>query len=137
VAGDELLRIVASRLAITVRAGDALGRIGGDEFLVVCPGIAGAGPALRVAERIAGAVNRPVRLAGVTLDLQVSIGVAYAGRRSIGADALVRQADTAMYASKRRGQGRPVAYSSALLRSRSVHLKGGRGPEDPSVAAAH
>ena len=135
-AGDELLRIVADRLAITVRASDTLGRVGGDEFLVVCPGVAGAESALMVAERIARAVNQPVRLAGVTLDLQVSIGVAYAGRRAIGADVLVRRADTAMYASKRHGQGCPVAYSSALLRSIPVDLKGGRGPENVSAAAS-
>ena len=136
IAGDELLRIVADRLAITVRAGDALGRIGGDEFLVVCPGVGGADSALRVAERIANTVNRPVQLADVTLDLQVSIGVAYAGRRSIGADALVRRADAAMYASKRRGLGRPVAYSSALLRSIPDDPKGGHGPEGVSAAAS-
>jgi diguanylate cyclase (GGDEF)-like protein/PAS domain S-box-containing protein len=134
-AGDELLRIVADRLALTVRAGDALGRIGGDEFLVVCPGVVGDEPALRVADRIARAVNRPACLAGVTLDLQVSIGVAHAGRRAIGADALVRRADTAMYASKRRGLGRPVAYSSALLRSAPIDVNGGRRPEKVSVAA--
>jgi diguanylate cyclase (GGDEF)-like protein/PAS domain S-box-containing protein len=117
--GDEVLRIVADRLAITVRAGDTLGRVGGDEFLVVCPGVAGAEPALRVADRIAGAVNRPVRLAGITLELQVSIGVAHAGRRAISADALVGRADAAMYVSKRRGHGRPVAFSSALVRTSS------------------
>jgi diguanylate cyclase (GGDEF)-like protein/PAS domain S-box-containing protein len=115
-AGDELLRIVADRLAISVRAGDALGRVGGDEFLVVCPGLAGADPATRVAERLARALNQPVRLAGATLELQASLGVAYAGRRSVNADALVRRADAAMYASKRDGHGRPVLYSSALAR---------------------
>ncbi|MGO9180548.1 MAG: diguanylate cyclase, partial [Candidatus Limnocylindrales bacterium] len=115
-AGDELLRIVADRLAITVRARDALGRVGGDEFLVVCPGLAGTDPAIRVAERLAYALNQPVRLAGTTLELQASLGAAYAGRRSVTADALVRRADTAMYASKRDGHGRPVLYSSALAR---------------------
>jgi diguanylate cyclase (GGDEF)-like protein len=116
-AGDELLRIVADRLVATVRAGDTLGRVGGDEFLVVCPGIVGAEPALSVADRIATAVNRPARLSAATLDLQVSIGVAHSGRRAISADRLVARADTAMYASKRRGDGRPVAYTSALRRS--------------------
>ena len=119
-AGDEVLRTVADRLAISVRAGDALGRVGGDEFLVVCPGLRGAEPAKRVAERIARAVNRPVRLAGATLGLQASIGVAVAGRRAIGADALVRRADAAMYASKRGGEGRPIVYSSALAREQPV-----------------
>ena len=116
-AGDELLRTVADRLAISVRTGDVLGRTGGDEFLVVCPGVSGAEPALRVAERIARAVNQPVRLAAITLELQASIGVALAGRRHIGADALVRHADVAMYRSKRDGNGRPVVYSAALSRA--------------------
>jgi diguanylate cyclase (GGDEF)-like protein/PAS domain S-box-containing protein len=126
-AGDELLRIVADRLVATVRAGDTLGRVGGDEFLVVCPGIVGAEPALSVADRIATAVNRPARLSAATLDLQVSIGVAHSGRRAISADRLVAHADTAMYASKRRGDGRPVAYASALRRSH-VGVEPTRGP---------
>jgi diguanylate cyclase (GGDEF)-like protein/PAS domain S-box-containing protein len=134
-AGDELLRVVADRLAGTVRAGDTLGRVGGDEFLVVCPGVVGAEPARRVADRIASAVNKPVTLAGVTREIQVSIGVAHAGRRVISADALVGRADAAMYASKRRGRGRPVAYSSALKRSAPIATRSLRRPEDVSARA--
>jgi diguanylate cyclase (GGDEF)-like protein/PAS domain S-box-containing protein len=119
-AGDELLRIVADRLAIAVRADDALGRIGGDEFLVVCSGIRGVGPARRVAERIGRALCRPVHLAGTMLDLQASLGVAYSGRRPITADALVARADAAMYESKRQGLGRPVVYSADLARPSQV-----------------
>ena len=119
-AGDELLRIVADRLAIAVRADDALGRIGGDEFLVVCSGIRGVGPAQRVAERISRALCRSVHLAGTTLDLQASLGVAYSGRRPITADALVARADAAMYESKRQGLGRPVVYSADLARTSQV-----------------
>jgi diguanylate cyclase (GGDEF)-like protein/PAS domain S-box-containing protein len=119
-AGDELLRIVADRLAIAVRADDALGRIGGDEFLVVCSGIRGVAPARRVAERISRALCRPVHLAGTTLDLQASLGVAYAGHRPITADALVARADAAMYESKRQGLGRPVVYSADLARTSQV-----------------
>jgi diguanylate cyclase (GGDEF)-like protein/PAS domain S-box-containing protein len=119
-AGDELLRIVADRLAIAVRADDALGRIGGDEFLVVCSGIRDVGPARRVAERISRALQRPVHVAGTTLDMQASLGVAYSGRRSITADALVARADAAMYESKRQGLGRPVVYSADLARTSQV-----------------
>jgi len=119
-AGDELLRIVADRLAIAVRGDDALGRIGGDEFLVVCSGIRGVGPAQRVAERISRALCRSVHLAGTTLDLQASLGVAYSGRRPITADALVARADAAMYESKRQGLGRPVVYSADLARTSQV-----------------
>lgn len=113
-AGDELLRVVADRLAITVRAGDVLGRVGGDEFLIVCPNVTGREPALRVGERIARAVNQPVRLEGGTIELRASIGVAWSGRRRIGADTLVRRADAAMYASKRDGAGQPVFYTRDL-----------------------
>jgi diguanylate cyclase (GGDEF)-like protein/PAS domain S-box-containing protein len=121
VAGDELLRTVADRLAITVRSGDPLGRIGGDEFLVVCPAVGGPQPALAVAERIAHALRQPVRLAGATLELRASVGVAYT-RRRLRADLLVQHADAAMYYSKRSGEGRPVAYSAAVARaSQSGH----------------
>ena len=119
-AGDELLRVVADRLAIAVRADDALGRIGGDEFLIVCSGIRDVGPARRVAERISRALCRPVHLAGTTLDLQASLGVAYSGRRPITADALVARADAAMYESKRQGLGRPVVYSADLAGTSQV-----------------
>jgi diguanylate cyclase (GGDEF)-like protein len=116
-AGDQLLRVAADRLSRAVRGGDALGRVGGDEFLVVCPGLAGADPAMRVAERLARALNQPVRLATTTLDLQASLGVASGARGIVRADALVRRADAAMYASKRDGRGRPTVYSSALMHS--------------------
>ena len=112
--GDELLRTVADRLAISVRSGDSLGRVGGDEFLVVCPGAGGKASAGLIGERIAHVVNQPVRLAGATVDLRVSVGVAVRGRRVIGADALVRRADAAMYASKRAGEGRPVVYAAGM-----------------------
>jgi diguanylate cyclase (GGDEF)-like protein len=118
--GDELLRIVADRLAIAVRADDALGRIGGDEFLVVCSGIRGVAPARRVAERISRAFCRPVHLAGTTLEMQASLGVAFSGHRPITADALVARADAAMYESKRQGLGRPVVYSADLARTSSA-----------------
>jgi diguanylate cyclase (GGDEF)-like protein len=112
-AGDELLRTVADRLAITVRGGDPLGRIGGDEFLVVCPGMAGPKPALEVADRIAHALRQPARLAGATLELRASVGVAHT-RRPVRADLLVQHADAAMYCSKRHGEGRPVLYRPAV-----------------------
>ena len=115
-AGDELLRIVADRLAIAVRAEDALGRIGGDEFLVVCSGVQGVSGARRVAERISRALRRPVRLAGSTVDLRASLGVAVARGRVTSADALVAEADAAMYESKRLGLGRPVVFGRSTSR---------------------
>ena len=116
VAGDELLRTVADRLAITVRSGDPLGRFGGDEFLVACPGVGGPEQAMAVAERLAHALRQPVRLAGATLQVRASVGVAFS-RQRVRADLLVHRADAAMYLSKRRGEGRPVVYSAAVARA--------------------
>ncbi len=106
-AGDDLLRIVADRLRAAVRDRDSVGRIGGDEFIVVCPGVQTRTLALQVAERIATSLLRPVTVGGTAMNLQASIGVARGGS-ALDADRLVAQADEAMYASKREGRGRPI-----------------------------
>jgi diguanylate cyclase (GGDEF)-like protein/PAS domain S-box-containing protein len=106
-AGDELLRLTAQRLSTVLRREDIVGRIGGDEFLVVCRGLDSAERALAMGGRVQEAVCAPVVLAGTPVDVTASIGVAWAGP---GADvaALVKRADAAMYRSKEEGRGRPV-----------------------------
>ena len=113
-AGDEVLRTVADRLGVSVRGGDVLGRVGGDAFLVVCPGVRGPASARAIGERIARTVNQPIRLAGATLDIRVSVGVALSSRRVVNPDVLVRRADAAMYASKRAAAGQPVVYAAGM-----------------------
>ena len=107
-AGDELLRRVAERLGAVIRGGDRLGRIGGDEFLIVCAGIRTGDQAARVAARVAGALGSAVTIAGQELTVQASVGLAGPGSDTATADRLVARADAAMYQSKRRGLGRPV-----------------------------
>lgn len=108
-AGDELLRLVAQRLQSVVRADDLVGRIGGDEFLVVCPEIGGPEQAMRLAERVADALRKEVCLVGVSAaqQLEASIGVACSAGDGVGADVLVAQADSAMYESKHERAGQP------------------------------
>jgi diguanylate cyclase (GGDEF)-like protein/PAS domain S-box-containing protein len=106
-AGDELLSIVAQRLQGVVRDVDMVGRIGGDEFLAVCPDIGGADQAMKLAERLAEAQREEVRVAKGGIMMQVSIGVAWTNGERVDADAIVAQADNAMYESKREGAGRP------------------------------
>ena len=113
-AGDELLRVAADRLAATVRAGDALGRIGGDEFLIVCRNVPSAATARAVARRVSRAVSRSVVLPGGTVRISASIGLSYTSRLDVTSDELVGQADAAMYELKRRGQGRPVTFGPGL-----------------------
>jgi diguanylate cyclase (GGDEF)-like protein/PAS domain S-box-containing protein len=112
-AGDELLRIIGGRLRDTVRGEDLVGRIGGDEFLVMCPGVGGPEAAMRLAERLARRLHECVRLADGSVSPQVSIGVAWSGRDGVDADALVALADTAMYESKRQRCGQPKLARAA------------------------
>jgi diguanylate cyclase (GGDEF)-like protein/PAS domain S-box-containing protein len=106
-AGDELLRVVAARLQRAVREGDVVGRLGGDEFLVVCPDIGGSEEALATAQRVRSSISGAVRLGSATLDVRVSLGVACAPAGT-SADAIVARADAAMYESKRNRDGTPV-----------------------------
>ena len=105
-AGDRLLRRIAERLRGAVREQDLVGRIGGDEFLILCPEIGGHEPAVALAERIAELLRRDVALSAG--GRQASIGVAWSSGEAIDAEALVARADRAMYASKRERAGRPA-----------------------------
>ncbi|WP_156036523.1 GGDEF domain-containing protein [Blastococcus sp. URHD0036] len=105
--GDELLRLTATRLCAAVRPDDVVGRIGGDEFLVVSRGHTEPGTALALGRRIQAALGEPAVLASGPVALQASLGVACggAGTQPIS---LMREADQAMYRSKQEGAGAPV-----------------------------
>jgi diguanylate cyclase (GGDEF)-like protein len=115
-AGDDVLQVVAARLAGCLRDGNIVGRFGGDEFMVVCPGATDEGLA-RIVERVERAVREPIEVAGTTVSIGVSIGVAvsHAGA-PLRRDALVSSADARMYQRK---HGRsPGAELSAASRVR-------------------
>ncbi|MGH2865301.1 MAG: diguanylate cyclase domain-containing protein [Solirubrobacteraceae bacterium] len=128
-AGDELLRAVGERLRQTVRSEDVVGRIGGDEFLIVCPQVGGPDAAMILAQRLCGALHQPVALSAGDVLPQVSVGVAWSNCDRLDADALVAQADSAMYRSKHRRSGTPElagAQPRASVR-RSSPRTGARG----------
>jgi diguanylate cyclase (GGDEF)-like protein len=101
-AGDRLLVEVADRLRGTLRDGDHVGRFGGDEFLVICPGVDSPDQAREIAERIAMVLTSTVDLGSCPIQLQASVGVAWTKKR-LDADTLIAWADSAMYESKRLG----------------------------------
>jgi len=109
-AGDDLLVAVADRLADAVRDEDILGRIGGDEFLVVCSRIRGRAEALQVGERINDLLHGDVAVAGGQVALSASVGVACNDLGATTAEELVGQADAAMYQAKREGGSRVVLF---------------------------
>ena len=108
--GDTVLREVAARLSVALREGDLLGRWGGEEFLVVLPG-AERSEARAVAERLREVISsRPFAVGtGDEIDVTVSVGVASTTRGD--REAVVHQADRALYAAK--GAGRNLVIAAA------------------------
>jgi diguanylate cyclase (GGDEF)-like protein len=110
--GDQLLTEIARRIASTLRPSDTLGRFGGDEFVVVCEATTPE-LAIGVANRIVEAVSAPLELAALTIQVTSSIGVA-TSEESAAVDDLIRNADEAMYAAKRRGGNCVEFYDDEL-----------------------
>ena len=113
-AGDDLLVALAPRLHDAVRPSDTVARLGGDEFLVVCEQLDGAHEAIRVAERVAQAINQPIVLAAGEHFITASIGIAVADTADADPADLVRDADAAMYRAKERGRGRYELFDDVL-----------------------
>ena len=108
-AGDAVLVQVAQRLQQHARASDAVGRVGGEEFLLLLDETAAA-PARQSAERLRALLDgAPVAAAGQALTVTASVGVAVIDVRDRDVDALIRRADRALYRAKADGRNR-VAF---------------------------
>jgi diguanylate cyclase (GGDEF)-like protein len=119
-AGDDLLRAVAERLRACVRPEDLAVRLGGDEFGVLVED-GESGGAVIVAQRILDALRAPFPIHGTEVAIHGSIGVAVSRRPQDGAEALVRDADVAMYSAKASGKGgyaifQPRFYAAVVRR---------------------
>ena len=111
-AGDELLVEVASRLAPLLRAGDTMARFGGDEF-VVCSERCDEEAALQLAHRLLSALAEPFAISGGVVTVDGSIGIAL-GTGGETPDAVLRDADLAMYRAKATGRGHAEVFEPAL-----------------------
>jgi diguanylate cyclase (GGDEF)-like protein len=103
-AGDEILRVVAARLRTVIRSDDLIGRIGGDEFVVVCPEGKEPLDEAELVARLGAALNDDVTFARRRITLRASIGVATSRSGEIDAEAVLTRADAAMYRAKGRGE---------------------------------
>ena len=109
--GDELLQIIARRLTGAIRGQDTVGRIGGDEFIILLPE-ADHAAALAVSRKIETALREPVDLSGVAgYRPQASMGVAVYPRDGESVDLLMRNADSAMYSAKGLGRNQIQSYT--------------------------
>jgi len=111
--GDRLLRIVAHRLTHSVRPGDLVARLGGDEFAVLLPSVREVSAAREVASRLRAALSEPIRMEGMSFEIEASVGIALYPDDATGFELLMQHADVAMYLAKERRSGveRYVAHS--------------------------
>lgn len=118
-AGDQCLRAVVNPIVSELRENDALGRYGGEEFLVVLPGVA-ANDAEAIAERIRTGVQQlPLLISGARIDLTMSVGVATLSPGMLTPEDLIERADVALYRAKEGGRNR-VRYASGAMTPRPM-----------------
>ncbi|HZQ28454.1 MAG TPA: EAL domain-containing protein [Acidimicrobiales bacterium] len=118
--GDALLRAVAGRFRGLLRPQDTSARFGGDEFTVLCEDLDGPQEALDIANRIGRGLAQPFTLEEHEMFLTASIGVALADGSDVRPEALLRDADAAMYRAKQHGKDRAVLFD-ADMRASAVH----------------
>ena len=114
--GDELLVQVARRLQSHVRPTDLVTRIGGDEFMILLDHVVTVSEAMDLADRLRLCLQEPFVLGGVEFFLSASVGLAFASGDdpSATAEALVRDADTAMYQAKESGRDKVAVFDESM-----------------------
>jgi diguanylate cyclase (GGDEF)-like protein/PAS domain S-box-containing protein len=113
-AGDHLLQAVAQRIARTVREGDTVARVGGDEFALLLPAIARGENAARVAEKLLEALRQPLSIDGRELFVSGSLGITIYPDDGVDPETLVKNADAAMYRAKDQGRDDYRLYAPAM-----------------------
>ena len=98
--GDNLLKVVAERIATNLRPGDMVARLGGDEFAVLAPDLFSGKDALGVGKRLLQVLEEPFEVDGVRLGVQASIGIAHFPEHGDTMELLLQRADIALYAAK-------------------------------------
>ena len=115
-AGDEVLKVVATRLQSCVREPDLVARLAGDEFVILLEDIDVPATAIKVAQRVLDVLDRPMQVPGKVLAVSASIGIAVGDDRYALADELERDADIALYRAKSLGRNRYVLFDASLQR---------------------
>ena len=112
-AGDRLLEVVGERLQSVMRDQDTVGRMGGDEFVVLLESSAHEAPPQTIAERVIDVLREPVTLEeGRTISVSVSIGIAIGSRPT--AEQLIQDADLALYTAKAAGKDRAILFEASM-----------------------
>jgi diguanylate cyclase (GGDEF)-like protein len=113
-AGDNVLRVMAERLLRAVRREDTVARLGGDEFVVLLPDLNDPRAAVRIAELLVGTLAVPIPMGDIEVPVSVSIGVCSVIDVEMDAEALMKNADTALYEAKAGGRNRFAVYKQDM-----------------------
>ena len=113
-AGDELLIEFGKRLSMFLRPGDSVARLGGDEFAILLTSISGLGEATLVAERVHDLLSQKFLIADKEIYATASIGIALSGAKYASPEDLLRDADLAMYRTKRRRAGSYAVFDNLM-----------------------
>lgn len=119
-AGDELLRIVAARLARSVRAEDMVGRVGGDEFACLLADVPSREQLSHLACKLFDAVGAPMKIGQLKLTIHASIGIAVCPTDGASAEGLLKSADDAMVRAKRQNSGYAFFAESTTAEARGT-----------------
>jgi diguanylate cyclase (GGDEF)-like protein len=112
--GDELIGAVTKRLRHLIRDEALVARLGGDEFAVITPGATDSSTLTKIADRIIASLCAPYSIAGHTIVIGASIGIAIIDRPSLRAADIMRYADMALYRAKNEGRRRACIYDDAM-----------------------
>ncbi|WP_350648327.1 EAL domain-containing protein [Pseudomonas sp. HY13-MNA-CIBAN-0226] len=116
-AGDHLLKVVARRLESCIRADDIFARIGGDEFAILLAGDETAPLAIELAQRIVSQLSQPVAIDGQDIFTSCSLGIVTTDASHETPEDLLRDADVAMYAAKKKGRGRWTIFDASMRKA--------------------
>lgn len=113
-AGDAVLVSAAETMNSVMREGDSVCRFGGDEFIVICRRVTGFDGMQKVAERLVRELSKPIDWQGKRIEIGASIGIALVSETVEDAEALVRNADMALYQVKNNGRNNFACYDETL-----------------------
>ena len=120
--GDRLLQTVSKRMIRCLRADDTIGRLGGDEFLIVLDPVDSVQSVALVAHKLLNAVSEPLHLEGHTIEVSCSVGIALFPDDGYQSEDLIRAADTAMYAAKEHGRNNCEFFTPAMMEKAQRYL---------------